>query len=131
MCSNTEFELLQQAMYTDPSDQSIWIYHRWLVSLDPNLETLEEQIQVIHELAEMEPESKCESVATNGNPWLTISNSCYLFITIASHKAKRKNSKAKSANILLSWNRSIPCVDTDIVIFSTIHRYLLVGTSLI
>lgn len=66
MCSNTEFELLQQAMYTDPSDQSIWLYHRWLVSLDPNLETLKEQIQVIHELAEMEPESKCESVATNG-----------------------------------------------------------------
>jgi len=66
MCSNTEFELLQQAMYTDPSDQSIWIYHRWLVSLDPNLETLKEQIQVIHELAEMEPESKCESVMTNG-----------------------------------------------------------------
>ena len=27
-----EFELLQQAMYTDPSDQSIWIYHRWLVA---------------------------------------------------------------------------------------------------
>ena len=25
-----------------------------------------EQIQVIHELAEMEPESKCESVVTNG-----------------------------------------------------------------
>lgn len=66
MCSNTEFELLQQAMYTDPSDQSIWIYHRWLVSLDPNLETLKEQIQVIHELAEMEPESKCESDVTNG-----------------------------------------------------------------
>ena len=66
MCSNTEFELLQQAMYTDPGDQSIWIHHRWLVSLDPNLETLKEQIQVIHELAEMEPESKCEFVVTNG-----------------------------------------------------------------
>lgn len=30
--SHAEFELLQQAMYTDPSDQSIWIYHRWLVA---------------------------------------------------------------------------------------------------
>lgn len=29
--AHQEFELLQQAMYTDPSDQSIWIYHRWLV----------------------------------------------------------------------------------------------------
>ena len=34
-----EFELLQQAMYTDPSDQSIWIYHRWLVSLSAYEET--------------------------------------------------------------------------------------------
>lgn len=65
MRSNAEFELLQQAMYTDPGDQSIWIYHRWLVSLDPNLHVLQEQIQVIHELAEMEPESKCESFVTN------------------------------------------------------------------
>ena len=32
LCSYAEFELLQQAMYTDPSDQSIWIYHRWLVA---------------------------------------------------------------------------------------------------
>jgi len=34
-----EFELLQQAMYTDPSDQSIWIYHHWLVSLSTYEET--------------------------------------------------------------------------------------------
>lgn len=33
MCTpDLEFELLQQAMYTDPSDQSIWIYHGWLVA---------------------------------------------------------------------------------------------------
>ena len=30
--TRAEFELLQQAMYTDPSDQSIWIYHRWLLA---------------------------------------------------------------------------------------------------
>jgi len=27
----TEFELLRNAMYTDPNDQSVWMYHRWLV----------------------------------------------------------------------------------------------------
>lgn len=29
--SATEFELLRNAMYTDPNDQSVWMYHRWLV----------------------------------------------------------------------------------------------------
>ncbi|WFD39412.1 protein geranylgeranyltransferase type II [Malassezia japonica] len=56
-----EFELLQQAMYTDPSDQSIWIYHRWLVAQDPSRSVLEKQIKDISELAEMEPDSKCAS----------------------------------------------------------------------
>lgn len=26
-----EFDLVRNAMYTDPNDQSVWIYHRWLV----------------------------------------------------------------------------------------------------
>lgn len=27
----SEFELVKNAMYTDPFDQSVWIYHRWLI----------------------------------------------------------------------------------------------------
>jgi len=30
-CQEEEFELVRNAMYTDPSDQSVWMYHRWLI----------------------------------------------------------------------------------------------------
>lgn len=57
--ADPEFALLQQAMYTDPSDQSVWLYHSWLVGAAPSRATLEAQIGVIEELAALEPESKC------------------------------------------------------------------------
>ncbi|KAF9501297.1 rab-protein geranylgeranyltransferase [Pleurotus eryngii] len=53
-----EFELVRNAMYTDPDDQSIWMYHRWLVGLGHDKELLEREIGAIQELLEEQPDSK-------------------------------------------------------------------------
>ncbi|KAJ8517321.1 hypothetical protein ONZ45_g5499 [Pleurotus djamor] len=53
-----EFELVRNAMYTDPDDQSVWMYHRWLVGLGHDKELLEREIGVIQELLDEQPDSK-------------------------------------------------------------------------
>eukprot|EP01133_Synstelium_polycarpum_P007478 gene7478-8749_t len=60
-----EFELVRNAVFTDPKDQSPWIYHKWLVGTikaipDCNYkDVLKNEIEQILDLLDMEPDSKC------------------------------------------------------------------------
>lgn len=82
-----EFELVTQALWTDPGDQSGWLYHSWLIgqsastdcindmqtysSTEPPLDTLQRELKNIQELFNMEPDSKCAWLP--GRKYLTIS----------------------------------------------------------
>ncbi|EAU88364.2 RAB-protein geranylgeranyltransferase [Coprinopsis cinerea okayama7 len=54
----SEFELVRNAMYTEPADQSVWVYHRWLVGSNPDKVLLLREIEAINELLEEQPDSK-------------------------------------------------------------------------
>ncbi|TBU50623.1 rab-protein geranylgeranyltransferase [Dichomitus squalens] len=53
-----EFDLVRNAMYTDPNDQSVWIYHRWLVGPGDDKGLLEREVSSIQELLDIQPDSK-------------------------------------------------------------------------
>jgi geranylgeranyl transferase type-2 subunit alpha len=55
-----EFELVRNALYTDPSDSSAWVYHRWLIGSGEDREQLGREIAVIEELLAEQPDSKCK-----------------------------------------------------------------------
>ncbi|EEB08648.2 rab geranylgeranyltransferase alpha subunit [Schizosaccharomyces japonicus yFS275] len=78
-----ELDTIHQAIFTDPEDSSSWIYHRWLMGfchapnenallLPPTKEQcadlLRQEINLIHELYEMEPENRwcCELLIEYG-----------------------------------------------------------------
>jgi hypothetical protein len=60
-----EFELVTQALWTDPNDQSGWLYHRWLIGAAPPEDVLRREVKNIRELHETEPDSNCKVT----HPW--------------------------------------------------------------
>ncbi|GAA5942787.1 hypothetical protein JCM10213_002948 [Rhodosporidiobolus nylandii] len=52
-----EFDLVKQAIWSDPNDQSAWLYHRWLVG-EGTVPVLRREIEGIDELLEEEPDSR-------------------------------------------------------------------------
>jgi len=60
-----EFELASNAFYTEPEDQSAWMYHRWLTSRARELDdagerdaALRDALETCREISELEPECK-------------------------------------------------------------------------
>ncbi|KAH9060083.1 rab-protein geranylgeranyltransferase [Lactarius vividus] len=53
-----EFELVQNAMFTLPEDQSAWLYHRWLIGSGDDKVILEREIEVVQTLLAEQSDSK-------------------------------------------------------------------------
>ncbi|CEP03270.1 Geranylgeranyl transferase type-2 subunit alpha [Plasmodiophora brassicae] len=53
-----EFALVADCFFTEPDDQSAWLYHRWLCVQHPDIACLEKQLSIMDELLDLEPNCK-------------------------------------------------------------------------
>lgn len=60
----SEYTMILNALYTDPSDQSPWLYHNWLVKNNFNHLTVE-HLKALEDLLSMEPENRWVLQAIN------------------------------------------------------------------
>ncbi|KAF9049343.1 protein prenylyltransferase [Hymenopellis radicata] len=79
-----EFDILHNAMFTDPNDQSVWLYHRWLIGSGDDKERLEGEIAVIQELLDEKRQSGDQE---SDNKWCMESIVYYKTMLIAKHSS--------------------------------------------
>jgi len=93
-----EFDFVMQAMYTLPSDQSAWLYHRWLIAQTSDIEVIKREIKLIQELLEEESDSK----------WCLESLVQYTLVLRRLSPASSSNSKAEVYSLLDRLIKSDP-----------------------
>jgi len=66
----SDFELVKNAFYTLPDDQSAWFYHKWLllmtrkINLPNYLNRVQTELEMLHDLINLEPSAKWPKITS-------------------------------------------------------------------